>query len=61
VRVKVVVKEPTLRRPTEKQTSATEWSGVRQQRCRPLEPAGQQVGARRLAEGAAELTAEVRP
>jgi hypothetical protein len=40
VRVKLVVNEPTLCRPTEK-------------------PSGEQVGVGRLAEGAAELAAEV--
>ena len=60
VRVKLVVNEPTLCRPTEKQMSATERSVVAQQRRGALEPAGQQVGVRRLAEGAPELAAEVR-
>src|SRR6188472_767564 len=35
--------------------------GVAQQRRRPLEAARQQVGVRRLAKGALELAAEVRP
>ena len=58
--VKLVVKEPMLCRPTERQMSATERSVRAQQRRRPLQPAGQQVGVRRLAEGAPELAAEVR-
>ena len=59
MRAKLVVKEPRLRRPTEKQMSETERSVRAQQRRGALEPAGQQVGARRLAEGALELAAEV--
>ena len=60
VRVKLVVKEPTLDSPTEKQMSATERSVFLQQRGGALEPARQQVPVRRLAEGALELAAEVR-
>jgi hypothetical protein len=56
--VKLVVKEPTLRSPTETQISATERSVVRSSR-RALEPTSKQVGVRRLAEGAAELAAEM--
>ena len=57
--MKLVVKEPTLCSPTEKQMSATEWS-VAQQRGGPPEAPRQQVGVRRLAERPAELAAEVR-
>ena len=58
--MKLVVNEPTLDSPTEKQMSATERSVFLQQRGGALEPAGQQVPVRRLAEGALELAAEVR-
>ena len=57
--MKLVVNEPTLCRPTARQMSATERSVVAQQRGGALEAAGEQVGVRRLAEGAAELAAEV--
>ena len=58
--MKLVVNEPTLCSPTEKQMSATRAVGVAQQRRGPLEAPGQQVGVRRLAERAPELAAEVR-
>jgi len=45
--------------PTSRQTSANRAIGVAQQGRRALEPAGQQVAVWGLAEGAAELAAEV--
>ena len=59
-RPKLVVNEPTLRRPTSKQMSATRAVGVAQQRGGALEAAGEEVLVRRLAERAPELAAEVR-
>ena len=59
-RPKLVVNEPTLVRPTLRQISATRAVGVAQQLRGALEPASQEVLVRRLAEGAAELAAEVR-
>ena len=60
MRVKLVVNEPTLWRPTREADVGDRAVGVAQQRRRALEPAGQQVLVRRLAERAAELAAEVR-
>ncbi|HEY8629134.1 MAG TPA: hypothetical protein VIL73_01150 [Gaiellaceae bacterium] len=58
-RPKLVVNDPMLRSPTVRQMSATA-IGVAQQRSCALEPAGEEVLVRRLAEGAPELAAEVR-
>ena len=55
-----MVNEPTLCAPTAKQMSATDQSVAAQQRGGPLQPPGQQVLVRRLAEGRLELAAEVR-
>ena len=55
-----MVNEPTLRSPTVKQMSAMRPVGAAQQRRGALEAAGEQVLVRCLAEGAAELAAEVR-
>ena len=60
VRVKLVVNEPTLCRPTDEADVRDRAVGDAQQRRRALEPARQQVRVRRLAEGAPELAAEVR-
>ena len=57
--VKLVVKEPTLCSPTEKQISATERSVAPQQRGGALEAPGEQVGVRRLPVRAPELATEV--
>ena len=59
MRVKLVVNEPTLWSPTEKQMSATEWSVVRSIAGGALEPARQQIRVRRFAERPAELAAEM--
>ena len=59
MRVKLVVNEPTLCSPTEKQISATERSVVRSSAA-PARAAGEQVCVRRLAERTAELAAEMR-
>ena len=53
-----VVNEPTLRRPTVRQMSATVRSVLRKSAA-ALEPAREQVLVRAFAEGAAELSAEV--
>ncbi len=59
-RRKLVMNDPTLVSPTAKQIVGHAAVGVAQQRRGPLEPAGQQVLVRRLAERAPELPAEVR-
>ena len=58
--MKLVVNEPTLCRPTDEADLGDRAVGRPQQRRGALEPAGQQVGVRRLAERAPELAAEVR-
>ena len=59
VRVKLVVKEPTLWSPTEKQTSATERSVLRSSAAARSRRRVSRYARGRLAEGAAELAAEV--
>ena len=55
-----MVNEPTLDQPDGEADLGHGAVGVAQQRGGPLEPAGQQVLVRRLAERAPELAAEVR-
>ena len=58
--MKLVVNEPTLCRPTREADVGDRAVGHAQQRRGALEPAGEQVLVRRLAERAPELAAEVR-
>ena len=60
MRVKLVVNEPTLFRPTAKQIVGDRAVGRAQERGGPFEAARQQVRVRRLTESAAKLAAEVR-
>ena len=59
MRRKLVVNDPTLLSPTMKQMSVTVRSVLRSRYGGALEPSRQQVLVRRLAEGGAELAAEV--
>ena len=57
--MKLVVNEPRLLQADREADVGDRAVGGAQQRRGALEPAGQQVGVRRLAEGAPELAAEV--
>ena len=59
-RRKLVVNEPTLRRPSGEADVGHRAVGVAQQRGRPLQATSEEVLVRRLAERAPELAAEVR-